>query len=77
MVDAPPAKKSASDIYFEMVEALCGHFAGLSPFEVMNSDIKDVYDLYVDLAIYAYKKSNHQNNNNGAIWVTSKTATWH
>lgn len=74
MNDAPPVKKTVSEGFFEIVAALCGHFAGLSPFEVMNSELKDVYDLYVDVAIYSYKS---KNNNNGAVWVTSKTATWH
>lgn len=76
MNSAPPVKKSVSEGFFEIVAALCEHFAGLSPFEVMNSDLKDVYDLYVDVAIYSYKNKN-KSNGDAAVWVTSKTATWH
>jgi len=48
---------------------------GLSPFEVMNSDLKDVYDLYVDVIIHDYKSKNKTSE--PINWVTSKTATWH
>lgn len=46
---------------------------GLSPFEVMNTEIGEVYDLYVDALIYEHRKENKADG----VWVTSKTATWH
>lgn len=73
MVDAPPVKKSVEEGFFEIVTGLCRHFTGLSPFEVLNSDFKDVYALYVDTAIHNYKKSKKSDG----VWVTSATATWH
>lgn len=47
---------------------------GLSPFEVMNNDLKDVYDLYVDVVIHDYK---NKNKSEPIEWVTSKNASWH
>lgn len=76
MNDAPPVKQTVREGFYEIVDGLCRVFSGLSPFEVMNSDLQDVYDLYVDAAIAAHKKSKNNNSNN-AVWVNSKTATWH
>lgn len=59
-----------------MIETLCGRFFGLSPLEVMNSETRDVYDLYCDIIIHdsnTKKDSKGQNE----VWVTSKNATWH
>ena len=47
---------------------------GLSPFEVMNADLKDVYTLYVDVIIHDDKE---KRGGDRIKWVTSKTATWH
>ena len=74
MVDAPSVIQSANEGFFEIITGLCRNFAGLSPFEILNSDLKDVYDLYVDTAIANYKKNK---KSDGAVWVTSKTASWH
>ena len=41
----------------------------------MNTDLKDVYDLYVSVAIHDSKEK--QTGGNDVQWVTSKTATWH
>ena len=46
---------------------------GLSPFEVMNSDLRDVYSLYVDVIIHDYKS---KNKGEPIKWVTSKNASW-
>lgn len=41
----------------------------------METEISDVYALYVDVAIHDYKEK--QNKGGGGVWVTSQTATWH
>lgn len=58
------------------MDALCGRFTGLSPFEVMNTDLEDVYALYVDVIIHDYKE-NKEKPHSQSEWVTSATATWH
>lgn len=74
--NAPPLKKlTVREVWFELIDNLCNRFIGLSPFEVMNTDLKDVYDLYVDVIIHS-KKENKKPNIDGE-WVTSQTATWH
>lgn len=60
---------------FDIVNVLCGRFMGLSPFEVLNTDISDVYMLYTDCIVHDYKEKN--GNKNQEVWVTSKTANWH
>ena len=52
---------------------------GLTPLEVLNSPTRDVYDLYVDVIIHdtREKKVTNQKGKGGAMWVTSKEATWH
>ncbi len=74
--NAPPVKKiqSVREVWFEMIDNLCNRFVGLSPFEVMNSDLKDVYELYVDVIIHDRK---HKKSTPNEEWVTSKNATWH
>lgn len=67
-------KQSVREGFHFIVSALCDRFAGLSPFEVMNSDLADVYDLYVDVAIHDYKQGK---NKADGVWVTSQTASWH
>ena len=49
---------------------------GLSPFEVLNTDFSEVMSLYVDTIIHDYKEKNG-NKEQGDVWVTSETATWH
>lgn len=71
---APPVKKSVREGFHDIIDGLCNRFAGLSPFEVMNTDLEDVYSLYVDVAIHDYKA---QNKKADGVWVTSQTATWH
>ena len=46
----------------------------LSPFEILNTDIALVFDLYVNCIIHD-KKDKKQTS--GDIWVTSQTANWH
>ncbi len=71
-----PKKQTIREGFYSVVEYLTSHFNGLSPFEIMNTDLNDVYDLYVDVAIHNYKK-NKKGDPNAGVWVTSKTATWH
>lgn len=47
---------------------------GLSPFEVINADLEDVFNLYVDCIIHARREKGQNSNDE---WVTSKNATWH
>lgn len=74
--DASPYKKikTVREDFHDIVDALCNKYLGLSPFEVLNSDIEDVYELYVDVIIHDWKEKNPQQQ---PVWVTSKTATWH
>lgn len=76
-MEAPPVKtiKSVREGFFDIIDALCGRFMGLSPFDVMNNDLKDVYDLYVDVVIHDYKSKNKTGE--PIQWVTSKNASWH
>lgn len=67
-------KQSVREGFHAIVSALCDRFAGLSPFDVLNADLADVYELYVDVAIHDYKEKNRVS---GGVWVTSATATWH
>lgn len=75
-MSASPAKQTIREGFHAVIEFLTSHFNGLSPFEIMNTEINDVYDLYVDVAIHNYKAKQKGNPNDG-VWVTSKTATWH
>lgn len=74
--NASPVQKAKSvrEVWFELIDNLCNRFIGLSPFEVMNTDLKDVYDLYVDVIIHDKQEKNIKNDGE---WVTSKNATWH
>lgn len=47
---------------------------GLSPLDVLNADLSDVFDLYVNCIIH---DSKNKTNKEGDVWVTSKTANWH
>jgi hypothetical protein len=47
----------------------------LTPFEILNTDMALVFDIYVNCIIHDSKKKNNQNDQEE--WVTSKTATWH
>lgn len=80
--NTPPTKQKDQDrneMFFEIVDGLCKRYMGLSPIEVMNSNIKDVFDLYVYVVLKGYKGENEPQkaDQGGAVWVTSKTATWH
>ncbi len=44
---------------------------GLSPFEIMNMETRDVYDLYIDVIIHDYKEKNAKK------YVTSANASWY
>lgn len=50
---------------------------GLSPFEVLTTDLSDVLDLYVNCIIHDNKENPTRTNKEGDQWVTSKTANWH
>lgn len=50
---------------------------GLSPFEVLNAPLDEVMDLYVDAVIRHERKSKNEKPKEKAVWVNSKTATWH
>ena len=69
-------KRSVREVNFGIIDYLCGRFQGLSPFEILNSDIGDVYDLYVDSAINQIKSENEKGVEK-RNWVTSKDASWH
>ena len=49
----------------------------LSPLEVLNADLSDVYDLYVNCIIYNDNDKDKGQTNKEVEWVTSKNATWH
>ena len=49
---------------------------GLTPFEVLNSPTKQVFDLWVDVIIHDREATGKQNEEK-IEWVTSKNATWH
>ena len=76
MIDASPSTKTNTidETFFDLVETLCGRFIGLSPFEVLNMETRDVFDLYVDVIIHD-RKNNKGNANE--TWVTSANASWH
>lgn len=50
---------------------------GLSPFEVLHTDLEDVLDLYVNCVIKDSKENKTNNRGNQDEWVTSKNASWH
>lgn len=50
---------------------------GLSPFEVLNTPTREVYDLFVNCVIHDSKDKKTNGKNKEVEWVTSKTATWH
>ena len=49
---------------------------GLSPLEVLNADLSDVLELYVNCIIHDTKEKK-KNNKEGDVWITSQNATWH
>ena len=77
--NAPSQNQTTREHYFDVVDTLCKRFIGLSPFEVLNTDMSVVYDLFVDTGLHDYKDKNENNGNNKHkdVWVTSKNATWH
>lgn len=72
----PPNDKTIDEILFEMIDTLCGRFIGLTPFEVLNSPTKQVFELWVDVIINDQNKKGKQKEEK-IEWVTSKNATWH
>lgn len=72
----PPSNKTIDEIFFEMIETLCGRFIGLTPFEVLNSPTKQVFELWVDVILHDQNKNGKQKEEQ-IEWVTSKNATWH
>ncbi len=69
------SKLTTSEMLFDIVDTLCGRFMALSPFEVMNSPLEDVLDLYVDSVLH--QKRDKKGKSSQDEWVTSKTASWH
>ena len=47
---------------------------GLSPLEVLNADLSDVLDIYVNCIIH---DSKDKKQTEGDVWVTSQNANWH
>lgn len=47
---------------------------GLTPFEVNNALMSEVFDLYVNCIIH--DKKNKKGTKEEAEWVTSQNATW-
>lgn len=72
----PSSNKTIDEILFEMIDTLCGRFMGLTPFEVLNSPTKQVFELWVDVIINDQNKNSKQKEER-VEWVTSKNATWH
>jgi hypothetical protein len=72
----PPSNKTLDEILFGMIDKLCGRFIGLTPFEVLNSPTKQVFDLWIDIIIHD-NNNNKDKQNEQVEWVTSKNATWH
>lgn len=72
----PSSNKTIDEILFEMIDTLCGRFMGLTPFEVLNSPTKQVFELWVDVIINDQNKNGKQKEEK-IEWVTSKNATWH
>jgi hypothetical protein len=68
------SNQTTGEILFGIVDSLCGRFMALSPFEVMNSPLEDVMDLYVDCILHEKKDKKGKPSEE---WVTSKTASWH
>lgn len=78
--NTPQKEIDIKEINFNIVQTLCNTYMGLSPFEVLNAPLDEVMDLYVDAIIRHEKRNKNKNtktNNNDAVWVNSKTATWH
>ena len=76
MGDNPPSSnKTIDEILFGMIDTLCGRFMGLTPFEVLNTPTKQVFELWVDVIIHDQNKNDKQEEK--IEWVTSKNATWH
>lgn len=71
--------ESVSESFFGVVEALCSRFIGLTPFEVLNTPTREVYDLFTDTLIHDRKAKGEKMNGGETArkWVTSKDATWH
>ena len=74
--NAPSVLKTERELNFDIINTLCGRFMGLSPFEVLNAEIGEVFDLYVDCIIHDYKEKDGKKEQD-EVWVTSKNATWH
>lgn len=53
---------------------LTQQYMGLSPFEIMKRDYREVLDIYVHTIIHLFGK---QNKKQDKVWVTSKNASWH
>ena len=74
--DAPSVNQSWREIFFVVVDYLCKRFTGLNPFEVIKKDLAEVYDLFVDSLIHDNKEKNNEKEQ-GDVWLTSQTASWH
>ena len=72
----PSSNKTIDEIFFEMIDTLCGRVMGLTPFEVLKSPTKQVFELWVDVIINDQNKNGKQKEER-VEWVTSKNATWH
>lgn len=72
----PPVTKTGEEIFFDVIDALCNRFMGLSPFEVLNRPTREVFDLYINCIIHDRREKNG-NKEQGDVWVTSANATWH
>ena len=72
-------KRTARESFFDVIAFLCSRFPSLTPIEVLNSETRDVYDLYVDTILKdtRERKEGKAPTTIGAKWVTSSEATWH
>lgn len=71
---APSINKTNKELEFDILSVLCDKFMGLSPFEVLNTNLEDVLDLYVNCVIH---ESKNKTNKEGDQWLTSNNASWH
>lgn len=49
---------------------------GLTPFEVNNALMSEVFDIYVNCIIHDKKNKQGTNKKEKVEWVTSQNATW-
>lgn len=49
----------------------------LSPFEILNTPMNEVFDIYVNCIIHDKKEKGGTSDKSQDVWVTSANANWH